>query len=147
MAKTLYPVFEIPSLNPINSDEEKTLKASPLFDFEIGDFVRDGANRVIMTDGREAYKSWVLKVLNTQRAACLSYIETGIDQEGALSEPTREAVESAFERTITDALLRNVCTERVCEFEFAWDIDVLTISFVVKPKSWSAFDASLNVVL
>ena len=99
-----------------------------------------------MADGYEAYKEWVLKVLKTQEGACLSYINTGIDQEGALAEVNREAVESAFERTITDALLRNVCTERVYDFEFSWDVNVLSISFNVKPKSWAAFDVLMNVV-
>lgn len=146
MANMLYPVFEIPSLRPISTDEEQTYKPAPLFDFEAGDFVRDGANRVVMADGYEAYKAWVLKVLKTQEGACLSYINTGIDQEGALAEVNREAVESAFERTITDALLRNVCTERVYDFEFSWDVNTLSISFNVKPKSWAAFDVLMNVV-
>lgn len=147
MANTLYPVFEIPSLRPISTDEEQTYKPAPLFDFEAGDFVRDGANRVIMADGHEAYKTWVLKVLKTQTGSCLSYIDTGIDQEGALVEANREAVESAFERTISDALLRNISTERVYDFDFSWDVNVLDVSFRVKPKAWAAFDVQMNVVL
>lgn len=146
MANTLYPVFEIPKLQPVSTDAEQTYKPAPLFDFEAGDFVRDGANRVVMADGYEAYRAWVLKVLKTQTGACLSYIDTGIDQEGALAEVSREAVESAFERTITDALLRNVCTERVYDFEFTWEVNVLGISFYVKPKAWAAFDVQMNVV-
>lgn len=146
MADALYPVFEIPSLQPVNTNEEQTYKPAPLFDFESGDFVRDGANRVVMADGHEAYQAWVLKVLKTQTGSCLSYVDTGIDQEGALAEANREAVESAFERTITDALLCNVCTERVYDFAFSWDVDVLSISFHVKLKAWAAFDVQMNVV-
>lgn len=146
MANRLYPVFDIPSLRPVNTDEEQIYKPAPRFDFETGDFVRDGTNRIVMADGHEAYREWVLKVLKTQESACLAYIYTGIDQEGAMAEVTREAVESAFERTITDALLRNVCTERVYDFDFAWSADELTISFSVKPKAWAAFDVQMNVV-
>lgn len=146
MADSLYPVFEIPTLRPISTDEEQTFKPAPYFDFEKGDFVRDGANRVLIADGYEAYKTWVLKVLKTQQRACLSYMGTGIDQESSMAEPSREAVQTAFERTITDALLVNASTERVYDFDFTWNANVLNISFVVKPKAWAAFDVYLEVV-
>ena len=135
MADSLYPVFEIPTLRPISTDEEQTFKPAPYFDFEKGDFVRDGANRVLIADGYEAYKAWVLKVLKTQQRACLSYMGTGIDQESSMAEPSREAVQTAFERTIT-----------VYDFDFTWNANVLNISFVVKPKAWAAFDVYLEVV-
>ena len=55
MADSLYPVFEIPTLRPISTDEEQTFKPAPYFDFEKGDFVRDGANRVLIADGYEKH--------------------------------------------------------------------------------------------
>lgn len=146
MANQLYPVWEIPTLTTTNEDAERVFKPSPLFDFDIGDFVRDGANRVVMVEGRDAYILWVLKTLKTQQGACLSYMDAGIDSEDAMSETSREAVQSAFERTITDALLRHPCTERVFEFVYEWDADALSITFVVKPRTWAAFDVAMNVV-
>jgi len=100
MADSLYPVFEIPSLAAEDDEAERVFKPSPLFDFDTGDFVRDGANRVVMVDGRDAYIIWVLKALKTQQGACLAYMDTGIDYEDAMSETPREAVQAAFERTI-----------------------------------------------
>lgn len=146
MANKLYPTFDIPSLRPASIDAENTYKPTPLFDFASGDFVRDGANRVVMADGYEAYKMWVLKTLKTQAGTCLSYTGIGIDREGALAEVSREAEESALERTITDALLRNPCTERVYNFEFSWSVDGLCVGFYVKPKTWTAFDVAMNVI-
>lgn len=146
MANTLYPVFDIPSMEAVNTDEESSFKPSPLFDYDIGDFVRDGANRVVMVDGRDAYILWVLKVLKTQQGACLSYMGVGVDHEAALAETSREAVQAAFERSISEALLVHPCTERVYDFVFEWDSDTIYMGFTVKPKAWAAFDVAMNVV-
>lgn len=146
MADTLYPVFEIPTSEPQNEDAEQAFKPSPLFDFDTGDFVRDGANRIVMVDGRDAYILWVLKTLKTQQGACMSYMEAGIDYEGALAETSREAVQAAFERTISETLLIHPCTDRVYDFEYEWDSDTLYTAFTVKPKTWAAFDVAMNVV-
>ena len=145
-AETLYPVFEIPSAVPDDEDKEQTFLPSPLFDYEKGDFVRNGANRIVMVDGQDAYILWVLKALKTQRGACLSYMDVGVDHESALAETSREAVQAAFERNISEALLANPCTDRVYDFSFEWDGDALYTAFTVKPKNWAAFDIALNVV-
>lgn len=146
MADTLYPVFDIPSVDAENTDEESSFKPAPLFDYDIGDFVRDGANRVVMVDGRDAYILWVLKVLKTQLGACLSYMGVGVDHEAALAETSREAVQAAFERSISESLLVHPCTERVYDFVFEWDSDTIYMGFTVKPKAWAAFDIAMNVV-
>lgn len=147
MAEQLYPVFEIPSADiAASQDAERDFKPAPLFDYETGDFVRDGANRIVMVDGREAFKSWVRKTLKTQVGACLAYLENGIDIEGAMREPTHAAVQSALERTITEALLANPCTERVYDFGFEWIADTVKVRFTVQPKSWAAFDIEQNIV-
>lgn len=146
MAQTLYPVFDVPSAETKSKDAEQSFKPAPLFDYDIGDFVRDGANRIVMVDGRDSYILWVLKALKTQQGACLSYMDFGINYEEALAETQREAVQASLERAISEALLRNPCTERVYDFVFEWDSDSLYAAFTVKPKSWAAFNIALNVV-
>lgn len=65
-SQKLYPVFEIPAMQASDDTEEQVFLPAPLFDFDTGDFVRDGANRVVMVNGRDAFMLWVLKTLQTQ---------------------------------------------------------------------------------
>lgn len=147
MADQLFPVFEIPTTAVSSTkDAEREFRPAPLFDYDTGDFVRDGANRVVMVDGREAFRVWVQKVISTQVGTCLSYLGVGIDAESAMSAPTHEAAESILERSISEALLANRCTERVYDFGFDWDSDSVHIHFTVQPKSWAAFDIDQRIV-
>ncbi|MEG2262328.1 MAG: DUF2634 domain-containing protein [Raoultibacter sp.] len=145
MPDTLYPVFDTPAADPTLAVVQR-YKPSPMFDFDTGDFVRDGANRVVMCDGAAAYKLWCQKILKTQKGACLAYIDVGIDREQATAQPTRQAAQSAFERTITQALLMHPCTQRVKDFSFFWTADTLKITFTVKARDIAAFTVSLDVV-
>ena len=145
-SQKLYPVFEIPAMQASDDTEEQVFLPAPLFDFDTGDFVRDGENRVVMVNGRDAFMLWVLKTLQTQAGACQSYYGCGIDVEACLMEPTRDAVQSALERTISEALLSNPHVDRVYNFEYLWKGNELTTSFIIKPKSWEAFDVGMTVV-
>lgn len=147
MAEQLFPTFEIPA-TPLNAkkDAEMEFRPSPLFDYDAGDFVRDGANRVVMVDGREAFRVWVRKIVNTQIQTCLSYMDAGIDAESAMQAPNRAAAESILERSISEALLNNTCTERVYDFQFTWDADAVQVHFTVQPKAWAAFDIDQKIV-
>lgn len=146
MADSLYPVFSIPELDEGEQEEAEEMKAGPLFDYELGDFVLDGQNRVVFVDGRDNFMLWCLKALNTQLGACGAYEGFGIDFDGAQEEPTRDAVQSAMERTITEALTENPATERVRDFSFDWNGSELYIEFVIEPKNWEAFDVNMTVV-
>lgn len=146
MAEGLYPVFDIPVAADNTEDLEQRFLPTPLFDFETGDFVRDGQNRVVMVDGRDGFILWVLKILATQQGSCLSYLECGVDTEGCMAEENRAAVQSALERAITEAVAMHPCTERVYGFDYEWDADSVRVSFIVKPKAWAAFDVSMNIV-
>ena len=130
----LYPVFDIPETLPDEIEDNEVYRPTPLFDFEVGDFIRDGANRVIMVDGREAYRQWVLKMLNTPYGACRAYPMLGLDHEGAMAEIDRSAVEATFERVITECLLQHPMTERIREFEYSWASDELAVNFTVQGK-------------
>ena len=145
MPDNLYPVFDVPGASRDALDKTQ-YKPAPMFDFEAGDFIRDGANRVMMCDGREGYRQWCYKVLKTPKMRCLAYSDVGIEEESAMAQPTRQAVESAFERTITEALLKNPVTQRVKDFSFAWTGDMLSISFQVQAKNLAAFTIDLDVM-
>ena len=87
-----------------------------------------------------------MKVVNTERWACLAYPDSiGTEMESALKEKTNAAVESAVERTITEALLVNPRTEYVREFEFTWNGDELLCSFVVKGINWEEIPLSVTI--
>lgn len=146
MENSLFPTFEIPNVVTADEQEDAVYNPTPLFDFEKGDFVRDGANRVIMTDGYQAYRMWVFKALKTQQGACLSYLDIGVDYERALAESNHSAVQAELERAITEALLMHPMTLRVRDFEFEWNANILSVQFTVQGRGLPAFDARMNVV-
>lgn len=113
---------------------------------EAGDFVRNGANQLLECDGREAYRVWCVKVVNTERYTCLAYSDSiGTEMESAIKEKSSGAVESAIERTITEALLVNPRTEYVRGFVFTWNGDSVVCSFNVKGIEWEEFPLSVTV--
>ncbi|MGM9539527.1 DUF2634 domain-containing protein, partial [Anaerovibrio sp.] len=66
MAESIYPTFRLPPLTaPSLGAKQKRYKSSLMFDFETGDFVRDGAKRLLTCDGHEAWVQWCLKQLAT----------------------------------------------------------------------------------
>lgn len=131
----LYPVFDMPELV-----EQKQTEPAPkygkswLFDFEKGDFVVDGAGRVVEVDGHTAWVQWCVKTVLTQRFAHVIYsFDYGTELEEASKQPSRKAVEAELERTITEALLVDPRTEVVKDFAFEWDGDIVKVSFTVVP--------------
>jgi len=137
----LFPVFEVPE-----TEEEEDVAAisgrrSVLFDMESGDFVLDGAGRMIEADEQEAYVQWCVKAVTTARYACRAYPdEIGTELDLALEEDSREAVESGVEKEITECLMVNPLTEYVGDFEFTWDTGRLAVSFTVKKVDDEEFE-------
>lgn len=142
---TLFPVFEVPELETQTQTKTRKYKPSVFFDFEKGDFRQDGAYRMTTSTGKEAYMQWCRKVVMTERDACLAYsTDIGIEGEAALAEGDRAAVESALEKTITEALMVNTHTEYVRGFEFTWGADELRMTFTVKGKEWEETTLSVQ---
>lgn len=136
--KNLFPVFDVPDISTPTQAKTREYKKSVYFDFTAGDFRLDGAHKMTIASGREAYMQWCRKVVATERDACLAYTtDIGIEGETALANGDRAAVVSALEKTITEALMVNTHTEYVRNFEFSWRADELFLSFVVKGKDWS----------
>jgi len=131
----LYPAFDMPEL----VEQQQTEPApkygkSWLFDFKKGDFVLDGAGRVVEADGHTAWVQWCVKAVMTERFSCLAYSgDYGVEIDEALKQPTRAAVETEVERTITEALLADPRTYAVRDFSFEWRGEELYVSFTVIP--------------
>ena len=90
-----------------NEEQEERVgyKQSVYFDFEQGDFVRTGANRLVVSSGFDAWKQWCIKCLQTQRYAHLAYsTDYGIDYELVFNYTTRSEAENELTRQITEAL-------------------------------------------
>lgn len=137
MADQLFPTFDFPGVEEEATDDEK-YRPSAYYDFRAGDFRRDGANRMVEADGREAYLQWCVKCAMTEREECLAYSEDyGTELEDLSDVPDRKSRESEIQKTITDALMVNPNTEEVRDFEFSWEGDEFNVSFVVKGYDWN----------
>ena len=137
MSGPLFPVADVPEFMAENSSYDMDYKYSAKWDLEAGDFVRDGANRVVGCDGMEAFATWCHKTVQTERYCCLDYPDSiGTEMERAMDHDDEKLVESMVERTVRDALMVNPRTEDVYGFDFAWDGDVMHCSFLVKGVGW-----------
>lgn len=133
--QNLYPAFDMPEIVEQQQTQlEPEYPESYLFDFKKGDFVVDGAGRVVVADGHTAWKQWCIKAVLTERFAYLIYgWDYGAEIGDALKMPSRAAVGMEIERTITEALLVDSRTETVRDFSFKWAGDQLWVSFIAVP--------------
>jgi len=146
MADLLFPVFDVPQVSIQTKTEEKKYKRSLAWDMEKGDFIVDGANRIVESKGREAYQTWCIKAVQTERYTCLAYPGAiGTEMEESMKQPTQEATKSHVERTISEALLVNPKTEYVRDFVFTWEADKVRCNFTVKGKDLEEFTLSIAI--
>lgn len=145
-AQSLFPVFDLPKVAAPAAAQERKYHPSICFDFDTGDFLRDGAGKLVQCDGREAYRQWCQKTAMTERFTHLAYTAgIGTEMVEAMAQDDRAAVESAVERTINEALMVNPKTEYVRRFTFEWRADTLTCDFVVKGQDWEELSISLSI--
>lgn len=93
-----------------------------------GDKIEVEAGNLI---GDDAWVLWCIKTIMTQRWAHLGYSNNaGIEAIEAFRQPDRKAQESAFTRTITEALLADPMgrTRQVRNFQYDWHADSLNIT-------------------
>lgn len=134
MEKSLFPVFDVPSTLAEEAEITERYLPAPMWDVETGDFVTDGAGKPLYGSGYDAWVLWCTKSILTQRWACDAYSPNqGIEAEEAFREQDHRAVESAFERTITEALLADPMgrTVQVRDFVFRWEGDSLWLECAV----------------
>lgn len=137
MSEPLFPVVEVPEFISESTEYDTRYKRSVQWDPVKGDFVRDGANRMVECDGREAFAIWCFKIAQTERYRCLAYPDViGTEMERAMDNDDEKTVESMVQRTITDALMVNPRTEDVRDFSFTWNGDSMHCSFKVKGIDW-----------
>lgn len=137
MSESLFPVVEVPEFTIENTEYDTDYKRSVKWDPVAGDFVRDGANRLVECDGKEAFAIWCFKITQTERNRCLAYPDSiGTEMERAMDDDDENVVESMVQRTITDALMVNPRTEDVRDFIFSWEGDSMHCSFKVKSTDW-----------
>jgi len=136
----LFPVFDTPELvEQQQAEPAPKYGKSWFFDFEKGDFVLDGAGRVVEADGHTAWAHWCVKAVLTERFGYLVYgFNYGCEIEQARGQPSRQAVEAELERVIIEALLADPRTEMVRDFSFAWQGDEVYVSFTAVPRIGTA---------
>lgn len=124
---------DVPGFLEESTEYDTQYKRTMKWDPSIGDFVRDGANKVQECPGEEGFRIWCLKIALTERYACLAYPdEIGAEMEEATDDDEADIVEAQVERTITEAIEVNPRTEWVGNFEFIWNGDVMHCTFDVK---------------
>ena len=139
---SLYPQIKLPTLiKPRAVAHTQKYYPAPAFNFETGDFIFDGAGRMVMTDEKTAFEDWAIKVCSTERGAHLAYSgKIGCEWHKVMKENDYAAVQSSIVRTITETIMINPAAEWVKNFEFEGSGDELKVSFDVKGKNW--LDAS-----
>ena len=93
------------------------------FDYEKGDFPRDGMNKMLDSNGIESWKSWCINCLQTERYTHLAYsTDFGIELEAAMKASGRDEAESILTRQITEALMADPYkrTRYISEILFDW---------------------------
>lgn len=93
------------------------------FDYENGDFKRDGKNKLMDCDGIESWRSWCINAMQTERYACLAYsTDFGIEWSKVFQAESQEEAESIATRQITECLLADPYqrTRFVESIEYDW---------------------------
>jgi hypothetical protein len=145
----LFPVFDVPGeVAETEVQEQRLYNPAPLFDVQSGEFIENGARQPLYGNGADAWRLWCIKSILTQRFAHFGYSsDIGIEAVEAFRESDRQAQESAFERTITEALLADPAgrTQAVRDFRFDWWSDRLFISCDVVGVDGNNVEISANL--
>ena len=126
MAENLFPEgyeTEVIEEEDLTESEAIGYRNGIAFDYELGDFNRDGRNRMLDSDGIESWRSWCINCLQTERYKHLAYsTDFGIEIEKAMQATSQAEAENILTREITEALLADPYgrTAYVEDLEFDW---------------------------
>lgn len=93
------------------------------FDYLVGDFKRDGKNRMVDSDGIESWRAWCINCAQTERYKHLAYsTDFGVELDPVFAASSREEAESLLTRTVTEAILADPYerTAYIESMEFDW---------------------------
>lgn len=107
--ENLYPDgYEDEIIDDESVEEEGPIGYRPgvAFDFQTGDFIRDGRHRILEASGVESWQQWCMNCLQTERYKHLAYSDDfGIEIDEVFQAETQEEAESILTRQITEAIL------------------------------------------
>lgn len=122
----LFPVNyedEIITEEDLTADVPVGYRNGIAFDYESGDFKRDGMNKLLDSDGIESWKAWCINCLQTERYKHLAYsTDFGIEIDAAMNASSREEAENILTRQISEALMADPYerTAYVSEITYDW---------------------------
>lgn len=126
---------EVITAEDVEAEEPVGYRNGLSFDYDLGDFRRDGRNKILDSDGIESWRSWCFNCVMTERYKHLAYsTDFGIEWEAVFAAVSREEAESILVRQITEALLADPYerTEYVEDVDIEWTApDALTVYVVV----------------
>lgn len=124
-------------------------KSGIAFDYEKGDFNRDGMNKMMDSTGIESWKSWCINCLRTERFSHLAYSsDFGIELESAMNASSREEAESILTRQISEALTADPYgrTAYVSDISYDWTApDTVAISVTIHGVDDVTIDCVVNI--
>lgn len=135
---------EVITAEDVESEEPAGYRNGLYFDYETGDFRRDGRNKILDSDGIESWKSWCLNNVMTERYKHLAYsTDFGIEWEAVFAAVSHDEAESILVRQITEALLADPYerTDYVEDVNIDWTApDAITVKVVVHGMSDATID-------
>lgn len=97
---------EVVTVDDLQAEKPAGYRNGIAFDYKGGDFMRDGMNKILASDGVESWRSWCINCLQTERYMHLAYSsDFGIETAEALRAGSREEAESILTRQITEAIM------------------------------------------
>ena len=126
MAENLFPIgYEGEIITEVDLTAGKPVgyRNGIAFDYEKGDFPRDGMNKTLDSTGIDSWKSWCINCLHTERYKHLAYsTDFGIETEAAMKASSRDEAESILTRQITEALMADPYkrTAYVSKVKYDW---------------------------
>lgn len=114
---------------------------SPLFDFELGDFVTDAAGRILMADRDQTWAQWAVKAVLTERFQYVIYPDNyGSELYALVSEGNPFTVEAKIRQFVKEALLIDSRILDVADFDVtqsgngAYTVSVTVIPYTGTPE-------------
>lgn len=149
MAVNLFPEGyedEVITDAELESEQKTGYRNGVAFDGKLGDFLRDGMNKMLDSDGIESWKSWCFNCLQTERYKHLAYSsDFGIELDKAMKATSREEAESILTREITEALMADPYkrTKYIEEITYDWtEPDAVAVSVVIRGEN----DVTIDLV-